>query len=473
MLSMLKRHEIQTLARAQLSYDRIVELTGVPRRTVARVIQEDPVTEIDDESARKELGIGRPSKVDPFRKMVRKVLEEEPALLSVEILRRMKLEGYQGQKSAMYALIKDLRPPRSDLVTRFEGLPGEFTQHDFGEVTIRYLDGTVEKVLFFASRLKYSRWVQVSLVPNQKAETLVRTTCEHFCAIGGLPLLAVFDRPKTVALEWKKDGTITRYNPVFSQAMMDMGVGPEVCWPHAPRQKGSVENLVGWVKGSFFKVRRFQDRADLEAQLVAWHQEANVERPSRATGVPPVERIEAELARMRPVKVRPEELAVRIPVFCGPTAMVSLEGSLYSMPPEAASFAGTAFLYPTRVHIEAGRFSSEHDRATEPGTRSVLPEHRSARLAKVSGRRGKQYLKRQDLLDLGDVAMTLIGEIVHRRPQAWWQEIDALHELLDTFGDGALKLAMYSAVAGNNFSADAVMSQLVAATIGGERRPSC
>jgi transposase len=393
MLSMLKRHEIQTLARAKHSYDEIAELTGVPRRTVARVIQEEPVIEIDDDSERRRRGIGRPSKVEPFRELVRKVLEDEPRLLSVEIFRRVKLKGYRGQKSAMYAMIHELRPTQSDLVTRFEGLPGEFTQHDFGEVKVRYLDGTLEKVLFFASRLKYSRWAQVSVVPNQKAETLVRTTCEHFASIGGIPLMAVFDRPKTVALEWKKDGTITKYNPIFAQAMIDMGVTPEVCWPYAPRQKGSVENLVGWVKGSFFKVRRFQDHADLEAQLVAWHYEVNVERPSRATGVPPAARMEADLARMRPLKVQPGELAVRRPVHVGPTAMVSLDGSQYSMPPEAASFSGTAFLYPTRVFFEAGRFTAEHPRATQPGTRSILPEHRAARLAKVSGHRGKQYLK--------------------------------------------------------------------------------
>ena len=190
MLSMLKRHEIQTLARAKHSYDEIAELTGVPRRTVARVIQEEPVTEIDDDSERRRRGIGRPSKVEPFRELVRKVLEGEPRLLSVEIFRRVKLKGYRGQKSAMYAMIHELRPTQSDLVTRFEGLPGEFTQHDFGEVKVRYLDGTVEKVLFFASRLKYSRWAQVSVVPNQKAETLVRTTCEHFASLGGIPLMA-------------------------------------------------------------------------------------------------------------------------------------------------------------------------------------------------------------------------------------------------------------------------------------------
>jgi hypothetical protein len=41
----------------------------------------------------------------------------------------------------------------------------------------------------------------------------------------------------------------------------------EVCWPAASRQKGSVENLVGWVLGSFFKQRRFVDDQDLRRQL--------------------------------------------------------------------------------------------------------------------------------------------------------------------------------------------------------------
>lgn len=473
MLSMLKRHEIQTLARANHSYDEVAELTGVGRRTVARVVKEEPVAQVDDAEERGRRRIGRPSKVEPFRKLVQKCLKDDPTLLSVEILRRAKLEGYKGRKSALYEMVKELRPAKNDLVTRFEAIPGEFTQHDFGEVKVTYLDGAVERLLFFATRLKYSRWAQVSLVPNQQAETLVRASCEHFSAVGGIPLLAVFDRPRTVALKWKKDGTITKYNPIFAQAMFDMGVGVEVCWPHAPWQKGAVENLVGWVKGSFFKVRRFQDRADLEAQLLAWHHEVNVERPSRATGVPPAERMEAERARLRPLKVQPQDLAVRRQIHVGPTAMVSLDGSQYSMSPDAAGFSGTAFLYPEYIRFEAGRYTAKHLRAAESGTRSDLPEHRAARLASVNGRRGKQYLKRQDLLDLGEVSMTLLGEIVHRHPREWWGEVDALHELLQTFGDGMLKLAMHSAVAAGQFSSNAVMAQLSSVAISTGRRTPC
>lgn len=473
MLSMLKRYEIQTLVRAEHSFDAVAKLTGVSRRTVARVAGEEPIEHADDGAARKASRVGRPSKAEPFRKLVQKCLADDASLPAAEILRQSRLAGYAGQKSALYALIQELRPTKTVLVTRFEAVPGEFSQHDFGEVIVRYVDGTTERIVFFATRWKFSRWVQVSMVQNQQAETLVRACCEHFAAMGGIPLLAVFDRPKTVALQWRKDGTITKYNPLFSQAMFDMGVGVEVCWPHAPQQKGAVENLVGWVKGSFFKVRRFHDLADVTAQLIAWHHEANVERVSRATGVPPADRVGAERARLRPLKVQPKELAVRHPFRVGPTAMVSLDGSQYSMPPEAAGLPGTAFLFADRVRFEAGCHSVVHPRATGPGQTSQMPEHRAARLAAVSGRRGKQYLKRQDLLSLGEVALTLIGEIVHRRPNDWWREIDALHDLLQSHGDALLCIAMHMAVAAGSFSAESTAAYLVAASAQASGRPSC
>jgi len=130
-------------------------------------------------------------------------------------------------------------------------------------VDVPYLEGRKRRVHFFASRLKYSRWVEVSLVENEQVEALVRAMVEHFASWGGLPLLAVFDRPKTIALSWAKDGTVTKWNPTFGAVMLDLGLGVELCWPRSPEQKGSVENLVGWVKGSFFKQRRFVDDDDL------------------------------------------------------------------------------------------------------------------------------------------------------------------------------------------------------------------
>jgi transposase len=121
-------------------------------------------------------------------------------------------------------------------------------------------------------------------LPDEQTETLVRTLMDHFATIGGIPLLAVFDRPKTVALKWTRDGQVTEWNALFAGVALDLGLGIEVCWPSRPEQKGSVENLIGWVKGSFFKQRRFLDDADLRTQLAEWRTEVSMQRPSRATG---------------------------------------------------------------------------------------------------------------------------------------------------------------------------------------------
>jgi transposase len=132
-------------------------------------------------------------------------------------------------------------------LVRFDGLPGEFSQHDFEEVWVTYRDGPEEKVHFFASRLKYSRWVEVALVPNERVEPLVRTLVDHLAAFGGIPLVAVFDRPKTIALSWGRDGIVPEWNPTFAGVVLDLGLGVEVCWPYRPQEKGTVENLVGKV----------------------------------------------------------------------------------------------------------------------------------------------------------------------------------------------------------------------------------
>ena len=137
--------------------------------------------------------------------------EDRAPLRSVEILRRVRLDGYDGGKTALYELVAELRPRHARVMMRFEGLPGEFSQHDFGQVRLRYLDGTHAVVKFFGSRLKWSRWAAVDLVDGEDSETLVRTLAEHLVRFGGVPLCAVFDRPKTVALKWNDRGEVTEW----------------------------------------------------------------------------------------------------------------------------------------------------------------------------------------------------------------------------------------------------------------------
>ena len=460
MINMLKRHAIQVLRRAGHTQEEVAELTGVSEREVRRVEREPEVQELDDSAVRRQRGVGRPSKAEPFRTQVKDLLDSEPDLLTVEVLRRMRLEGYDGAKTVMYALVKSLRRKPVRPMVRFEGLPGEFSQHDFGEVRVRFLDGTIKRIQFFASRLKYSRWVIVTLVDDQCVETLVRALLVHLVAFSGRPLVAVFDRPKTIALKWKSNGEVTEWNPTFAAFTLELGIGVEVCWPASPEQKGSVENLVGWVKGSFFKQRRFLDEEDLKKQLAEWMVEVNETRPSRATKVIPAIRLAEERPRLRPLKLKPEDLALRIPIVVGPTGMVNHEGRLYSMPAESISIGGTLFLYQDRVRIVVGRHEALHLRLREPGARSILPEHRALAVAAVSGKRARRYLKREHILALGQEAFAYLTELVHRRPGLWISDVDQIHELLQIHGDEAVRQALRRGLREQLFAADYIRHYL-------------
>lgn len=451
MVPPLVRFQAQTLLVAGVPQQAIAQQFGISVRSVRRIAREPPVTaaallETQDRA------IGRPSKAEPFRAWAAEVLAGEPHLLTVELLRRARLRGYDGGKSAFYTLVASLRPKQKRVETRFEGLPGEFSQHDFGQVRVTYADGTEEVLHFFASRLKWSRFCAVTVVPNQRSESLVRALAKHFVAFGGVPLRCVFDRPKTIARKWDKEGRVTEWNALFAQAMVELGFTAELCWPYRPNQKGTVENLVGWVKGSFFKQRRFHDREDLLQQLAEWLLEVNHERPCRATKEIPETRRQLELERFRPVRLQPHQLALRVPVSVTATAEVDLaDYGRYSMPPEAAGIPGTLFVYETRVRIVAGPHVRWHDRVG-PGESSMDPADRAARLAAVAGRRGRSYRARQDLLELGEPAFRFLTELVHRRPRAWMPIVLELHARLQRHGPQAMRRAFAEAVQRGAFS---------------------
>jgi len=152
------------------------------------------------------------------------------------------------------------------------------------------------------------------------------------------------------------------------------------------------------------------------------------------------------------LKVRPKDLALRIPIYVGPTGTVVHDGHAYSMPPEAISMPATLYLYADRVRIVAGRYEVNHPRKFIAHEGSTLATHRAAMVAAVSGKRGKRYLKRQQLLELGEPAFLYLTEIVHRRPREWFHDIDRLHDILQSHGQELLRRAMEEGIKEQVFS---------------------
>ena len=119
---MVRRHEIQVLRRAGHSLMETAELVGVSQSTVQRVEAEAAVASFDTDAERGRRRIGRPSKAEPFRSFLVSELMAQPDVLAVELLDRARRQGYAGGKSALYELVKELRPERPRPIVRFEGL---------------------------------------------------------------------------------------------------------------------------------------------------------------------------------------------------------------------------------------------------------------------------------------------------------------------------------------------------------------
>ena len=453
---MVDRLRVRTLVEAGHSQEQSAELVGVSLSSVQRILREPAIECALCAPTPTSRGVGRPSKVAAFRSLVAELLEAEPTLRSIEVLHRLRCAGYDGGKSAAYDLVKRLRPKaQAPPMVRFEGLAGEFSQHDFGSVRVTYADGSKETVHFFVSRLKYSRGSDVRVVPDEKVEALVRALLAAFQAWGGVPLRSVFDNPKTIVLG--RRGGRVEWNPTFAQMVVDYGLGVELCTPRRANQKGSAENLVGWVKGSFLKVRRFHDREDLEAQLAEWLVEVNTVRPSRATGEVPAARLEAERERLRPLAIPPADYPLRFPVTVRTTGFVEHAGIRYSMPPETIGIPATLFLYPDRVRIVTKNgVEAAHPRTPDVGTASYRPEDRVARLAAVHGARGRLYLQRQEILELGPPAEALLTEWVHRPRYNWKRQVEALHTFLVARGPTRVLAAIERALADGRYHIDAI-----------------
>jgi hypothetical protein len=335
-------------------------------------------------SERMKRSVGRPSKAQPFRPFVVDLLLKHPQLRSLEIVRRAKQAGYEGGKSALYSLIASVRPRRSRPLSQQDKVPGEISRHGFGQVDVRFKDGEPRSINFFASRLEYSRWVAVSIVDDQSIESLVRALIHHYDAMGGVPLLAAFDRPKPIGVRSDKEGQVIEWDPAFAYAAIQLGLGVEV---RARRgaDRGPGTNLGNWVKHFFFKSRTFVNEADIDRQLSDWLRDLNTRTAGELSGKTPAILLAEERQRLRVLKIDPRNLGLRFPVVVGPRATVIHDGQSYTMPPEAVGLVGALHLYPDRVTIVAGRYEATHARHVQKrpptavfGWRSALSSNRGS-----------------------------------------------------------------------------------------------
>lgn len=302
---------------------------------------------------------------------------------------------------------------------RFETLPGQQAQIDWGECGTVTVDGEVRKLYVFVLVMGYSRMMYARFTTSTRLPTFLDCLSRGLRLLG-IPAEILVDNMKQAVEEHDVSTGTVRWNKQFLDFAEHFGFLPVASPPYWPQVKGKVERGVGYLKTSFLEGRAFADLDDLNRQLQHWLDIVANARNHGTTGEPPVLRHQQELARLRPAAavpsydVRPVEIRK-----VAPDCHFSFEGTRYSVPPEAAGH--TVTVRPSgertgdRLAVYLGEeLLVEHRRAPR-GTRTVtLSAHAEAirRLtrgdpARARGRRGKQPAYEQVNAATSDLAGAL------------------------------------------------------------------
>jgi len=441
MLRQMERSTIHLLAKRGKSQRAIARELGVSRVSVAGALQEP----VDKAPATRH----RQSIVDPFAAQIRQWLDEKLSIVRmVELACSDPDHPYPGRISvfgdAVRRIRRELAEKQADVPIRFEGLPGEYLQVDWGEIRrFPFTQQTPATRYFLACRLKYSRWSWVRWTTDMRQETLLRGLVACFCALGWVPWVLTFDNMKTVT-----SGRDPNNQPLWTPALLQLAAAfdfhPEACAIGAANQKGSVESLVKWVKGNFLAGRVFVDDVDLAHQNADWLAARNA-WPSAATGETPLDRLAHEAAKGGTLPRDASDYALLESGHVTGESLVPLCGNVYSVPLGHVGAAVTLRLDADRVRIWRDTTClADHPRAPDGAHQRVIdPAH----FAELFGRkaRAQVMLYRTALLELGDTAASYVGEVSRRRREKLQDEILALYGLCEAHGAARLLAAMAQA----------------------------
>jgi transposase len=443
MLRYMERSTIYYLKQKGWTNVQIAEFTGHHRDTIARVLREDV--------EKKPKTRNRSSAVAVFDAQIREWLDKN--LLVTRMLELARGDGehpYSGGETAFYDYVRKVRRARKqtprDLAVRFEGVPGEFLQIDWGEVrdmaaTSPALAGQTR--YFFAARLKYSRFMYVSFHTDMREETLLRCLIAAFQAIGGIPWVVVTDNMKTAVLG-RNEQFEPVWNPAYQKLAAEFKFHPEACAPASGNQKGTVENLVKFVKGNFIAGRTFHDDADLAEQCTQWLRSVNTERPSDATGQPPAVLLAQEQAQFGPLPAQAADYGFFDCVVGSREGLVAIETNRYSVPAHLIGRALTARIHTSRIDLFADhQLVATHMRSREQHRRIVNPAHFEA--AFRTKPRARVMVYRDWLCELAPPVTVYVRELCHKRRAEMKEQMLALYELAQQVGNAdfvaALELA--------------------------------
>lgn len=390
-----------------------------------------------------------PGKLDAYHELIRQFLEEDPEVKAPVVRQRLLERGFAGGITLVRGYLHQLRGPsktRTPFV-RFESLPGEQFQIDWGHFGSMVYGTTQRKLYALAVCEAFSRMLYVEFTHCQKQDALHQGLLNAFIFFGGTPKSIVVDNMLTAVIE--RQGRVIRFNDRFLDFLKVFPVMPIACNPGAPYEKGKIESSIKYIRTNFFPLRTFKDLADVNNQVRGWLDGVANVRPHGTTGEKPLDRFRQ--VRLTSLPDLPD-CRYTSQALVHKDFAVRFDGNTYTVPPwtigktlTLKADSGSIWLFHLDKEVAA------HTRCYMRNRRVELPAHVLA-VKKLK----KRLWYNRDIAafcSLGKEAVLFLDALIENH-QPIQKSISRLLSLKDQYGSASLLYAIEKAAGLKAFGAD-------------------
>jgi transposase len=291
--SALEWAQVRALVADGVSEREIARRLGMNRRTVARLARSAELPRY----RRAPTG----SQLDRLEPVLRRLLEEWPQIKAPRLTEILRNDyGYTGSVRLVQEHVQRLRPSTVRPAQRTGYRPGQVLQLDWGEMPTRpTVAGRERRVYALLASLPYSGAQTAFFSLDLTLESFLEGHTRALEWLGGVPRECVYDNLRSVVA--RREGDEVIWNRRFLHLRGHYGFHASACTPATPREKGSVEAQVRYLKSGFWPARRFADLGELDGLYVDWRDRICNVRTHASGRFPVAERLAEERRSLRPL----------------------------------------------------------------------------------------------------------------------------------------------------------------------------
>jgi len=407
------------------------EQDGLTPAQIAVAVERDPRTVANwlaQDRFRPRKSVARPSKLDPFKADIVRMLEKHP-YSATQILQRLREMGFDGGYGIVKEYVRKVRPPRKKAYLKLAFAPGECAQIDWGSYGAVNVGQNRRRLSFFVMVLCHSRMMYVEFTVLQTMEHFLTCHLNAFEFFGGVPQKVMLDNLKSAVLR-RFVGRPPVLNPRYADFARHYGFEAAPCNVGQAHEKGRVENGVGYVKKNFLAGLDLPGFSAIGPAADHWRDAVANVRIHGETRRKPADLFPEDKAALRPLPAHPYDAATVSQVRVSPQFRIALDANRYSVPAEYAGRRLTMKAHPDRVCVYDGeRLVARHVRSYDRHRDFEDPDHPKELLQQR--KKAKDQVLYRRFLALSNRAQDYYRELEKRRmnPKHHVRQIVALSEI--------------------------------------------